>query len=284
MHEPSISKHPTEIFGHVYTDRSKEAKNALSKQYCPFRKNECNKPRKSEPHIKVGICSVGYKGDFLSEHAPVIICPNRFIDDVVFKTIEDNYLPKNKRIEWVSEVGIGVGGNVDYVAVMIDKSTNQISDFLCVEFQAAGTTGTPYPAVQELIKYGAFKSSDYNFGINWANEFMKTMMQQVYKKGKIVKYWNKKIVFVIQDVAIKYLHSAVDTSSIRDANDQDEIQFVTFKLDWIEDRWVLKYDKSYSTDLDGINKILGGAKEDDYLSVGAFIENIYNKGKRDGVF
>lgn len=282
MLEPSIKKHPTEVFGHVYIDRSKSAKDALKNQYCPYLKNECNKPRKSEPSIKVGICSVGYKGDFLEKHHPIIICPNRFIDDTVFNTIKKYYLPQNTYIKWVSEVGIGVGGNVDYVATIFDKTSNKISDFLCVEFQAAGTTGTPYPAVQELIKYGDFQKTDYNYGINWANEFMKTMMQQVYKKSKIITFWKKKIIFVIQDTAMEYLHSAVDTSSIRPANDIDEIHFLTFRLKWFTNCWKLEYDNSYSTNIEGINKILGGAKEANYLSVDNFIDNIYNKGKRDG--
>ena len=38
---------------------------------------------------------------------------------------------------------------------------------------------------------------------------MKTMMQQVYKKGQVIETWNKKIVFVIQDVALEYLENAV---------------------------------------------------------------------------
>ncbi len=59
-----------------------------------------------------------------------------------------------------------------------------------------------------MSKYGHYKNA-YTYGLNWANEFMKTMMQQVYKKGQVIETWNKKIVFVIQDVALEYLENAV---------------------------------------------------------------------------
>ena len=63
----------------------------------------------------------------------------------------------------------------------------------CSCHRTAGTTGTPYPYVKELLEYGHYTGRNYTYGINWANEFAKTMMQQAYKKGKIVEYWNRKI-------------------------------------------------------------------------------------------
>lgn len=87
MDEPIIKKYPTEIFCHPFTDKSDEAKTALEQQYCSFLKGTCTKPRKSEPHIKVGVCSLGYKGSFTDDFLPVIICPQRFREDVVFETI-----------------------------------------------------------------------------------------------------------------------------------------------------------------------------------------------------
>ena len=84
--EPKIGKFPIEVFGRVYTDVSDEAIKERKKQYCPYLGRECTKPRKSEPHIKVGICSVGYKGSFTDSYRPVIICPFRFLEDIVFKS------------------------------------------------------------------------------------------------------------------------------------------------------------------------------------------------------
>ncbi len=283
--QPQIKKVPTEIFDYSFTDHSEKAQIALENQYCHYIRDECKKPRKSEPHIKVGICSVGYKGSFQETYKPVIICPHRFLEPVIFETIKEQYLPDwpDEQIKWISEVNIGVGGNVDFVAARVSERSEKIEDFLCVEFQAAGTTGTPWPAVLEFKKNREFSSNSYSYGINWANEFMKTMMQQVYKKGKIIKHWGTKIIFVVQDVAIDYLHHVVDTSDIRQAQDEDEIHFVTFNLEWESDGWILQHKDSLSTNLEGINKILGGANQERYPSVDEFKEFIYSKGKSDGI-
>lgn len=280
--KPEIGKFPIEVFGHCYTDRSKECNEAWKKQYCPYLQKECTKPRKSEPHIKVGICTLGYNSS--SECTPVIVCPFRFLeDDIVFNSVKKRFFNAWKSVKWVKEVNMGVSGNVDYVAAKIDPDSNKVTDFFCVEFQANGTTGSPYPYIKDLFKYGKYKDS-YTYGLNWANEFMKTMMQQVYKKGNVVKTWNKKIVFVIQDVALKYLRENVDTSDLRQKED-DIIHFLTFKEVWDDkcNKFTLKEDEWVSTDLEGINKILAGANEKDYLTKEDFLKNVIAKGRSDGV-
>lgn len=150
MKEPNINKFPTEIFGYPFTDNSQEAVKALDCQFCPFLAGECKKPRKSEPHIKMGVCSVGYKGGFLKNAIPVIVCPHRFETDYIFQTIQKHYFSTWKTVEWVKEVSIGVGGSVDFVAT--ERINNEIKNFLCVEFQAAGTTGTPWQAILDFKK------------------------------------------------------------------------------------------------------------------------------------
>lgn len=283
MKEPKIKRFPTEIFGHPYNSIEKATKEALGNQFCPFINSTCKKPRKSEPHIKVGICSVGYKGDFNQEYKPVIICPLRFNVRAVFKGLEQSYMSHWKgNIEWVSEVGMGVGGNIDYVAI-IRNSKGEIINFLCVEFQAAGTTGTPYQAVKDMIEHGAFQSDGYPYGINWANEFMKTMMQQVYKKGRIIESWNREIVFVIQDVAMDYIRSAVNTEDLNKSENGHPIHFCTFKMEWRGDSWNLAIKELLSTTLDGVSKILGGAGIEHYPTLDEFKSSIIRKGKAGGV-
>lgn len=278
--EPSIRRFPTEIFGYSYTEHGDDARQALESQLCPFLSDICKKPRKSEPQIKVGVCSTGYQGRFLNEFRPIIICAHRFLQDgTVFDTIESLYiLNGNKTVEWVSEVSIGTAGSVDYVAVKLDTEGTAVEDFLCVEFQAAGTTGTPWPAVLHFKEGRAFSRNSYDYGINWANEFVKTMMQQVYKKGRVIQVWNRKIIFVVQDVAIEYLHSAVDTSGLSDANDNDPIHFVTFGMEWYSGAgWKLAHNGLYSTDLAGVNRILGGAMVEDFPTEETFKSNVYSK-------
>ncbi|MDR2169689.1 MAG: hypothetical protein LBP59_06070 [Planctomycetaceae bacterium] len=284
MQKLILKKQPSEIFGNPYLEGTNELKDEIQQQYCPFIKGTCVKPRKSEPHIKVGICSLGYKCDFIDGFEPVIICPQRFKENIMFDTIRKKYLSCWTNIEWISEVNIGVGGSVDYVAITKDKN-NKIIDFFCLELQAAGTTGSPYPAIVDIRETGKFQRDSYNFGINWANEFSKTMMQQAYKKGKIVNHWGRKIVFVLQDVGLKYIHSACDTSKLQQNTKEMPVDFCTFKMIWDtnQDKWTLSFDTIVSTDIDVINLMLGGAKVDMYLTEEEFITNIIKKGIADEI-
>jgi hypothetical protein len=90
MNEPVIGKFQTEVFTYPYVGQEIKLNSALQQQYCKFIKGTCVKPRKSEPHIKIGICSLGYKGGFINKHLPVIICPQRFKEEIMFETIREN--------------------------------------------------------------------------------------------------------------------------------------------------------------------------------------------------
>lgn len=280
-----IKKRPTEVFGYDCDANlnDKAFTLAIKQQYCKYIKSTCVKPRKSEPTIKVGICSLGASLATDKTMKPVIICPQRFKEDTVFESIRQLYLSNWKNVKWIPEVNIGVGGSVDYVAVEIGTK-GEIKDFLCVELQAAGTTGSPYPAVQEIINNGKFAADSYNYGINWANEFSKTMMQQAYKKGKILESWKRKIVFVVQDVAIDYLKTATDCSLLTKSDQKSPVDFCTFKMVWDDNKsWSLVFDTIFSTSIDGINLMLGGASVNEYLTEAEFVQNIIKKGIADGI-
>lgn len=280
----NIGRYPIEVFCYDFENKTESCQLARKQQYCKYIKDTCVKPRKSEPHIKVGICSLGStinKGNIVQ---PVIICPQRFKEESMFETIREKYLSHWNNVKWIQEVNIGVGGNVDYVAVEVDEY-DRVKDFLCVEIQAAGTTGTPYPFVKELLEYGHYIDTPKpSYGINWANEFTKTMMQQAYKKGKIVESWHRKIVFVVQDLAIEYLQATSDCSKLTDYNADFPVDFCTFSLKWMNDTaWSLVFNDIKSTTIDGINRIIGGADVSEYLTVQEFIGNIMKKGINDGV-
>ncbi|WP_298071909.1 NotI family restriction endonuclease [uncultured Bacteroides sp.] len=280
-----IGKYPIEVFGFDYENTTESCKLARKQQYCKYIKGTCVKPRKSEPQRKVGICSLGSTVNKSKEIHPVIICPQRFKEESMFETIRQKYLTHWNNVKWIQEVNIGVGGNVDYVAVEVDEY-DRVIDFLCVEIQAAGTTGTPYPYVNDLIEYGKYTNTNKpSYGINWANEFTKTMMQQAYKKGKIVESWNRKIVFVIQDLAIEYMQATSDCSLLTDYNRDYPVDFCSFTLLWSQDvgQWYLSFDKIRSTTIDGINRIIGGANVSEYPTVQEFICNIVKKGIADGI-
>lgn len=54
-----IGKFPIEIFCCDFENHTETAQLAYRQQYCRYIKGTCVKPRKSEPSIKVGICSLG---------------------------------------------------------------------------------------------------------------------------------------------------------------------------------------------------------------------------------
>ena len=282
MKEPQFTQHPTEIFGYPYVIKDSVVQEIREKQFCPFLNGECKKPRKSQPDVKIGICTVGYKGKYLKKITPIIICPHRFEELGVYNTIKELYfgnLPDGYQIRWASEVSCGVAGSIDFVAAKVKGE--KIEDFLCVEFQAAGTTGTPWQAVLDFKQTGSFQEKTYKYGINWANEFTKTMMQQVYKKGMVVENWGKKIVFVLQDVGLTYIQATTDAQDLQEARDDDPIHFCTFRMVWDKNSkaWQLKFDKRMSTNIEGIRKILGGAPEDEFPTISDFESNINNRLK-----
>ena len=277
MKEPQFTQHPTEIFGYPYTVKDSTVQAIREEQFCPFLDSECKKPRKSQPDVKIGVCTVGYKGNFHEKITPVIICPHRFEEPTVYNTIEELYfgdLPNSYQIKWASEVSCGVAGSIDFVAAKTKEE--KIEDFLCVEFQAAGTTGTPWQAVLDFKKTGGFQEKAYKYGINWANQYIKTMMQQVYKKGMVIESWGKKIVFVMQDVGLAYIRSATDAQDLHEVRDNDAIHFCTFRMVWNEGAkaWQLEFDQRVSTNIEGIRKILGGAHADKFPTIDEFENNI----------
>ena len=282
MNEPQFTRHPTEIFGYPFTNKDPIVQAKREQQFCPFLNGECKKLRKSQPEVKIGVCTLGYKGKFLEKITPVIVCPHRFEEPIVYDTIKELYfgdLPDSYQIRWASEVSCGVAGSIDFVAAKMKEE--EIVDFLCVEFQAAGTTGTPWPAVIDFKQTGHFQKKTYKYGINWANEFVKTMMQQVYKKGMVMESWGKKIVFVIQDVGLAYIQATTDAQDLHEAKDNDAIHFCTFRMIWNKNSkaWQLKFDKRMSTDIEGIRKILGGAPKDEFPTISEFENNINKRLK-----
>lgn len=282
----TLQKTPIEIFGHNCSggNISQEAKLSLRQQYCKYVQGTCVKPRKSTPQIKVGICTLGATVNRKSGIRPVIVCPQRLKEETVFESIRLNYLKDWTNVKWVSEVKIGVAGSVDYVAIELDNK-NEIRNFQCVEFQTAGTTGSPYPYLQDLQRYGDFNHGRHPYGINWANEFVKTMMQQAYKKGKVVESWKRKIIFVIQDVAWQYISASTDCSQVAGFNRENPVDFCTFSLrfDNRVNSWKLEFDNIYSTTINGVSAIIGGAKVNEYPTENEFKEYILKKAIADKI-
>jgi hypothetical protein len=61
------------------------------------------------------------------------------------------------------------------------------------------------------------------------------------------------------------------------------IDFCTFALKWNVNRWTVAFSNIFSTDIEGINLMLGGAEVDTYPTEAEFIANIIKKGIQDNV-
>lgn len=267
---------PYEIFG-VSTGETptKQQIQGIQYQYCPFLDSECTKFRKSEPHVKIGSCVLGHQDQ------PVIICPERFKVPVVFKAIEDRYF-SGRGVTWVPEVSLGDRGSIDYV-VALTNGNRDLDDFLCVEIQANGTTGTPWPGVNYFRnKYVMKDAPKSTYGFNWANEYTKTLTQQLLKKGTLIEAWGKKIIVIIQDSGIDYIRD--QGKGVRDHRDNDSVHFMPFSMDYRGGRWELSVSgRFYSADMDGIRKSLTSEKEEP-ISINDFQNQILAKGNQEGLW
>ena len=111
------------------------------------------------------------------------------------------------------------------------------------------------------------------------------MMQQAYKKGKIVEHWNRKIVFAVQDVAMSFIKSASDVSRLTNSDPKKPVDFCSFHLAWNcrKKQWEMVFDNIVSTDIEGVSLILGGANVDCYPTEEEFVLNIVKKGISDNI-
>lgn len=273
---------PYEIFGHSTGEHVGPAINErFQAQRCPFLGRECTKSRKSDPKTKIGSCTLGYKGKGHAGYRPVIICPDRFVEPAVFKSIEELYFPGRDRVEWVKEVNLGGKGSIDYVAAIPGKG-HRLDDFLCVEIQAGGTTGTPWDGINYFRKSHTLDGMPkLKYGINWANEFAKTLMQQIYKKGNLIDSWKRKMVIVIQDVGMEYILNQGD--GIDEFDEESPIHFLSFELEYANDgKWHLSPKKErYSANMQGIMLALASGGGAD-ITEREFMRSIIKKGERDG--
>ena len=70
---------------------------------------------------------------------------------------------------------------------------------------------------------------------------------------------------------------------LEDYNPEYPVDFCSFNLRWNGENWTLAFDNIKSTTIDGVNRIIGGAKVDEYPTEEEFIKNIIKKGLTDGV-
>ena len=196
----------------------------------------------------------------------------------MFRAIECRYFRGEKAI-WVPEVKLGDRGNIDYVAAL-PNGNHDLDDFICVEIQANGTTGTPWPQIEYFRNMYTMKGAPTSeYGFNSANEYTKTLTQQLLKKGVLIEKWNKRIVVVIQDSGVDYIIR--QGGGIRQYRQDDTVHFMPFSMHYQEHKWELSLsEKEYSADIRGIIKSLMSEGETP-ISLDDFQNQILEKGDRE---
>ena len=149
-----LKRTPIEIFCHDCGNLSDDFKLAIHQQYCKYIKGTCCKPRKSEPEIKVGICSLGATVAQKNEIQPIIICPQRFKEEVMFDTIRKNYLSHWKTSNGFRKSALALEEVLIMSPLKLTKTT--MSKIFALRFRRLALQESPYPAVKEFISNSSF--------------------------------------------------------------------------------------------------------------------------------
>jgi hypothetical protein len=161
----------------------------------------------------------------------------------------------------VPEVSVP-GGSVDYFLVSAKES--KVKDFVGIELQTLDTTGTVWPERQRLLKELGVNRSDNAentvkpYGMNWKMT-AKTILVQMHHKAQTFEHVNKKLVLVIQDKLLSYMHREFKFDHLTNpASLGDSVHLHAYKVRrGAEGNFHLNMASRLSTDADGIGTCLG---------------------------
>jgi hypothetical protein len=233
-------------------------KKLVKSQQCQYTQKRCYKVRKSKPDVSIGTCTVQYG----TEGKDVIICPHRLLERKQIFTdclhLLTQHQPGNE-IHLVPEVSIP-GGSVDYFLVSTDAK-RKVKDFVGIELQTMDTTGTVWPQREQTLHELGLKktviSDEKGFGINWKMT-AKTILVQLHHKIDTFEGINKHLVLVIQDHLLEYIQSEFAFDHINTHPlVGDAMHIHSYKLSKEDNGYKLVLDTRYSTDSNGVAKLLG---------------------------
>lgn len=246
-----------ELYGISTYDEDADWQQITERQLCPFTSQQCIKIRKSQPNVTIGTCTVAYGRDNVN----VMICPNRllerkqiFLDCIHLLTLRE---PGNE-LHIVQEVTIP-GGSVDYFLVSVQDS--KVVDFVAIELQTLDTTGTVWPARQEILREknlpNEYDADDRRgFGMNWKMT-AKTILVQMNHKIHTLENINKHLVLIVQDYLFAYMQREFKFEHIRKARLGDSAHFHIYSQNKRANSFRLNLTSRLSTDADGIAQSLG---------------------------
>jgi len=251
-----------ELFG-CSTRTSRNWREIVKRQWCPFAQAKCFKVRKSEPSISIGTCSVRYGKKMQRD---IIICPNRLLERQQVFTDCLHLLTQHdagNELHVVSEVSVP-GGSVDYVLASVKKG--KVRDFVAIEFQTLDTTGTLWPERQRLIEALGLRPSDRaahsnkSFGINWKMT-AKTALVQLHHKVDTLEHIGKRLVLVVQDCLLDYLRSEFNFGHLKHVRVGDTMHIHSYRIGQRQSEFAIELDTRVSTDAAGVAECLGISAE-----------------------
>jgi len=201
MKRPKYPHRLAEWFGFPIEVHSSEAMHYRQTHRCPFASGNppCIKRTRLLPY-PFGVCSVDF-----SPHGILALCPYRFLEGhQVFRDIAQHYFGTLDNLLLFTEVrvpGQSVLGRFDYILARHAPLSNEILDFVMIEFQAAQTTSTGalVQAVRDYLEGNLNDASrgHYNFGINWADIWKRSLIQALLK-GMAAEAWHSALYWVVQ--------------------------------------------------------------------------------------
>lgn len=190
-----------EVFGHLVTDQTDEAKRYRSLRLCPFNNKvpNCTKDKAKDP---LGVCSI------YCENEPVITCPIRFREDwIIVDQAAAFFFAEGTRWTSLTEVRLNdahgkPAGNIDIVLVAYDDR-GKVVDFGAIEIQAVYISGNirePFEYYMDDPQSRAYMdwSGKPNYPRpDYLSSSRKRLVPQLLYKGGILHSWKKKIAVVL---------------------------------------------------------------------------------------
>lgn len=248
----------SELFSFSVNRKDIDWKEVIERQECLYTRKRCFKVRKSEPDVSIGTCTVKY-GESLDN---IIICPHRLLERKQIFTdclhLLTRHVPGNE-LHLIPEVSIP-GGSVDYFIVSADDN-RKVRDFVGVELQTMDTIGTVWPERQKTIKELGLHSEEgipyRTFGMNWKMT-AKTILVQLHHKIRTFENLDRHLVLVLQEQLLDYIKKEFSFSHVSPHPlIGDSMHFHSYGLKAAGDRFKLFLQERYSTNSDGISRLLG---------------------------
>ena len=271
---------PSELFGFVPTDKSREAEKHRRAWTCPFMGSRCIKVLYRTDQRPIGTCSAFHLG------TPNIICPKRFLesDKRVIKEVATRALGDSRQPILIPEVKLprisnskrlSRYGQVDWVALTLDKQV--IHDFVGIEIVANQTTSTGEltDAAREFERTGKFSKDHYSYGLNTYMQ-IKTFFTQCLAKGRLFKHWNKKYAWLMQDVMFENWLERFSLN-LGEGVEHGDFIFPVYDLVFnsVSERYELKLKNTYSATYDELLEAYSGTgRGRDLPPVQTFTENL----------